>query len=186
MNRIVKKFSLLSALAASLFAAGCDAIQEPMEPRLSPGGMVVMSTTGQKYTVAVEKDANAESVSASIGSAGGKLVLGKHELLISSGAVAEATTFTMQRSAEDPLRVKLTATRVTENDVGSVGFSAPVTLKLSFQNASDLPADLTSVSLIYFRPDGLIETLSTELDRNGHRVSSALQHFSLFGLAWPS
>ena len=185
MKTVMKKFSMLSVLAASLFAAGCDALQEPVEPRLNPGGMVVMSTGGEKYTVAVEKDADAGSVSAEIGSAGGRLVLGKHELLVSQGAVSEAATFTMARNAEEPLRVKVTATRVTENDVGAAGFAAPVTLKISYENAAALPADASSIAMLYFRPDGLVETLSASVETHGHRVSSDLPHFSLFGLGWP-
>lgn len=185
MKTFTKKFSMLSVLAVSLFAAGCDALQEPIEPRLSPSGMIVMSTDGVPYVVAEESDPQAGSVSAVVGSAGGELKLGSHTLYISAGAVSDSTTFKMVRDPETPIRVHLTASRVTENDVGAAGFGAPVTLKLHYGSAAELPSDPASLTAMYFRPDGLVETLATTVDTEAATVTTHLPHFSLFGLGWP-
>ena len=181
----MNKFRPMVALGAALFLWGCDAMQEPIEPRLSPGGMVVMSTTGETYVVAHETDPQAGSISAEIGAAGGELVLGDHKLVVSAGAVDSATTFKMQRDPEYPIRVHLTASRDSENDVGQAGFGAPVTVTVSYDAAAEKPADESEITLMYFRPDGLVETLTTTVDVDGNKVSAALPHFSLFGLGWP-
>lgn len=171
--------------ALALFAWGCDSVQEPVHAGLTPGGMVVMSTTGETYVVAEEMDPSAGSISAVIGQAGGEITLGANTLYVSEGAVSEATTFAITRNPESALRVELSATRETENDVGAAGFNAPVTLKMGYANAESLPGDLSTMTLIYYRPDGLVETLPTSVDVANATVTATLPHFSLFGPAWP-
>lgn len=185
MKKLFKSMPLMSVLAASLFLWGCDAVQEPIQPRLSPNGMVVMSTDGVPYVVAMETNPAAEQVSAVIGAEGGELGLANgHKVFVSAGAVNAPTTFTLRRYPEEPLRVKLTAGRDAENDVGAAGFSAPVTLQLSYAGAGNLPDNLDGLTLIYFRNDGLVETLSTQVDTGAKTIRASLPHFSLFGLAW--
>lgn len=184
MRKVFKSFPMMSVLAASLFLWGCDAVQEPIEPRLAPTGMVVMSTDGTPYVVAMESDPSAEFVSGVIGAAGGELgIAGSHKIIVSAGAVDTATVFTMQRYPEEPLRVKVTAGE--DNVVGAAGFGAPVTLLLDYTSAANLPADLSSMELIYFRNDGLVEVLDTQVDTATGKLHADLPHFSLFGLAWP-
>lgn len=185
MNRVSRLVSTVSVLALSVFMWSCDSIQDVTEPQLSPAPMVVMSKGGKRFTVAAERNPEIGSVSAEIGSAGGVLVLGRHTLTVSPGAVEAPTTFTMTRDPQAPLRVQLTAGRESQNDVGAAGFDAPVTLSLSFQKAADAPRNRSSITVVYFRPDGLVEELETEIRVMGKTASAQLPHFSLFGLAWP-
>lgn len=185
MNRVSRLVSTVSLLAMSLFMWSCDQAEQVTEPQLSPAPLVVMSKAGKRFRVAAERNPEVGSVSAEIGRAGGVLVLGRHTLTVSRGAVDAPTTFTMTRDPSAPLRVQLTAGRESQNDVGAAGFAAPVTLSLSFQNAADTPRDRTSITIIYFRPDGLVEELETEVRVVGKVASAELPHFSLFGLAWP-
>ena len=85
--------------------------------------------------------------------------MGRHSLYVSPGAVKQTTKFTMTRDAENSLRVKLTAGLQSENDVGAAGFDAPVYLVLSYARAENLPRDKSSITVVYFRPDGLVEEL---------------------------
>lgn len=185
MSKMIKWASTVSVLAASLFLWSCDNIGNSTTPELGPDPMVVMSTSGKRYVVAVERDPDAGSVSATIGAAGGVLVLGKHSLWVSKDAVSGPTTFRMARDPEHPLRVKLSAGQDGENDIGSQGFAAPVKLALSFDKATDLPADKSTLTLLYFRADGLVEELDTRVDVYGLTAVAELPHFSLFGLGWP-
>jgi hypothetical protein len=186
---MMKKFSrwatTLSMMAMSLFLWSCDDAENATQPQLEPSALVVTSTAGKRYFVGWEANAAAQTVSASIGSSGGILRLGRHILVVSPNAVTAPTKFTMTRSAESPLRVKLTAGRDSENDIGARGFNAPVRLALYYANAAQLPADRSAIEVIYFRPDGLVEEMSTQLDVYGSFAVATLPHFSLFGLAWP-
>lgn len=184
MKTILKYISTLSLLALSLFAWGCSDLAEPA-PSLDPAPMVVMSTTGESYVVAQEVDPLSGSISAEIGSAGGELTLGAHTLYVSEGAVAEPTIFTMTRDPESPIRVKLSAGVDGGNEIGTTGFAAPVTLQLNFGTAWELPADLSGITLIYFRADGLVETLPTSVDAEKTTISAELPHFSIYGAGWP-
>lgn len=177
--------SAVSMLAMSLFMWSCDSAGSLTDPQLEPTPMVVMSKSGKRFTVAAERNPEVGTVSARIGRAGGVLVMGRHTLTVARGAVDAPTTFTMTRDPEAPLRVQLTAGRNSQNDVGAAGFNAPVTLSLSFQKTSDAPRDGSSITVIYFRPDGLVEELETEVRVRGKTASAVLPHFSLFGLAWP-
>lgn len=185
MNRVSRLVSTVSVLVMSLFLWSCDSAGSVMDPQLSPTPTVVTSKSGKRYTVAAERNPEVGTVSARIGRSGGVLVLGRHTLTVARGAVDAPTTFTMTRDPSAPLRVQLTAGRHSQNDVGAAGFNAPVTLSLSFQKASDVPRDRSSITIIYFRPDGLVEELETEVRVNGKTASAVLPHFSLFGLAWP-
>jgi hypothetical protein len=185
MKTFTRWASTFSVLAMSLFLWSCDNAPGAIQPELEPSALVVTSTAGKRYVVGWEANAVAQTTSATIGSSGGILRLGSHVLIVSPNAVSAPTKFTMTRSAESPLRVKLTAGRESENDVGARGFDAPVRLALFYANAAQLPADRSSIEVIYFRPDGLVEEMTSQLDVYGNFAVATLPHFSLFGLAWP-
>lgn len=185
MKKFTRWASTLSMTALSLFLWSCDNAPDAIQPELEPSALVVTSTSGRRFVVGREANATAQTASATIGSSGGFVRLGSHILVVSPNAVSAPTKFSMTRSAESPLRVKLTAGRESENDVGARGFNAPVRLALYYANATQLPADKSSIEVIYFRPDGLVEEMSTQLDIYGNFAVATLPHFSLFGLAWP-
>lgn len=184
MHRFKKLFRLIPMIALAVVATSCDNIGEPTEPTLGPSPMVVTSTSGEKYTVAVELLPTKGEVSASIGTGGGVLVLGRHFLTIAPGAVSAPTQFKMVRDAENPLRVELTATRNTENDIGSQGFNASVKLGISYFGTVSTPLDLNSMKILYFRPDGLVEVMPSWVQVGNYLVTAELQHFSQYGLGF--
>lgn len=173
------------ALGTSLFLSSCGDLGEPTRPGLLPGPMVVTSTSGATFVVAYESNPSAGSVSATIGSSGGILVLGKHAVFVSADAVGAPTRFTMARDLEHPLRVKLTAGQAAENDIGSAGFAAPVYVSLSYVNAAAQPSNAEAVRVVFFRPDGLVEEMPSVVYSSENRVTARVSHFSLYGIAWP-
>ena len=183
MKKLIRHLSTATALGAALVAGACENVGDTVAPGLKPSPMVVMSVTGETYVVAQENDPEAGEVSAEIGAAGGELILGAHKLYVSPNAVSAPAMFTMRRDAEDPLRVKLTAGE--GNSVGKAGFSAPVTLELTYSNVADLPSDEASLLQAYYREDGLVETLTTQVDTVALTTRAQLPHFSIFGLIWP-
>lgn len=188
MNAFTKKVSRISLLALSLFMWSCDNLGQTTAPEtLDPKGYAVFSsTTGEQFVVIREAE-SVGAVSASIGASGGELHLGAHTLEVPAGAVNAPTVFAMSRTDGDLVRIRLSATRNSHNDVGSTGFNKPVKLSISFAGASDLPALAEDdLKVIYFRPDGLVEEQGTSLNLRGDFATGELDHFSDFGLAWPS
>lgn len=176
---------MVAMMAMSPVLFSCDSMETVTEPQLAPAHLAVMSKAGRRLVVAAERTPGIGTVSAEIGRAGGVLVLGGHTLTVSRGAVQAPTKFTMTRDPAEPLRVRLTASRQSQNDVGAAGFDAPVILSLSFGKVADAPRDESAIAIVYFRPDGLVEELETEVHQVGKVASAQLPHFSLFGLAWP-
>lgn len=177
------KYSMLPVLALALVVGACDQVGEvtgpvASAPSLDEGG------TPQGYTVIRESDASVGTVSGVIGAAGGKLVLGKHELWVPKDAVSEATTFTMDKPS-DALRFKLTATRSVTNDVGSTGFAVPLKLVINFRYAIDTIDDPASLRVLWEKSDGSVEVQQTEIDTAGKRGIGYLNHFSDYVLAAP-
>ena len=181
MRKIYRWLSATSALAASLFLWSCDNIGDTTQPELEPSPMVVMSTSGQRFTVAYEENPESGSVSATIGYKGGVLGMGRHAIYVAEGTVGEPTVFTISRAAEGSLRLKLTAGE--NNSVGAAGFSKPVRLLMYMGNAANVDANRYSAKVLYFRPDGLVDELETRV--YGYFAVTNLDHFSLYGLGWP-
>ncbi|MEX2584595.1 MAG: hypothetical protein WD766_15105, partial [Gemmatimonadota bacterium] len=183
MNRIIKNVSRLSVLVLSLFLWSCDDIGQTVGPEsdLSPRGYAIFSTTTGEQYVVIREDESLGVVSGSIGSAGGELHIGTHTLHVPSGAVSEPTVFSMSRSDDDLLRIKLSATRVDHNDIGASGFDVPVKLTIDFTEAEDMPEDASQLEVLFFRPDGLVEPFSTHLDVEAGKATGDLPHFSDYG-----
>jgi hypothetical protein len=176
----------LAVTALTLLAAACETggpTQPALEPAVEQG--VVYSNSGQRFVVVKESDANIGVVTAVIGSSGGKLMLGKHELNVPKDAVRGPTTFTMTKLDGEYLRVRLTATELLLNDVGSKGFNVPLRLSLSYENAAELPDNLEELVVAWIRPDGVAELKASTVEVQGHRVRSDLDHFSEYALIWP-
>jgi hypothetical protein len=186
MKRIMKSLSVIAALSLSLVLWSCDSINQPTQPGpMSVGGSAVYNSSGKKYEVAREA-ASVGTVSATIGSSGGQLILGKHRLIVPRGAVSNATVFTMSRVDGDQVRFRFSATRNTHNDVGAAGFAVPVQLRIVYEDVTLLPSDLSILEVVYFRPDGTITGMATQLNFNQRWAEGSLPHFSDFGLAWPT
>lgn len=186
MRKQFMKLSLLPALALSLVLWSCDTLDDPASRLTGPEvGAASASSSGNGFTVVKEKDTSLGGVTGIIDSSGGKLVLGKHELWVPKDAVSAPTSFTMAKVDGDLIRVKLTATQVTTNDIGSQGFAVPVTLKLSYEDAAEMPQDASLLRIVWIRLDGTFEEQLSEVNVTGKRVSAALGHFSDYALAFP-
>lgn len=188
MFRKWTKFNLFSAAILSLSVWGCENLSEPTQPQLrSNGGIHAVITVVQSdgSTVVRETDLSAGTVAGTIDQAGGKLILGQHVLDIPAGAVDAPTLFTMNKLDADHVRMKLTATRVTTNDVGAQGFAVPVKLTLSYKNAAELPNDQSLLRIIWIKLDGSYESQASTVDVQGKRVTASLSHFSDYALAFP-
>ena len=179
------KIAAIPALALAIFLPGCDSLGDSTRPELDPRGYAIFSTSSGEQYVVTREPVSYGIVSGTIGNAGGELHLGVHSLVVPAGAVSEATVFTMSRPEGDLLRLSLSATRESYNDVGAAGFAVPLQLRLSFVDAGDLPADVSKLEVIYFEPTGTVAPQPTYLDVTGGVASGDIPHFSDFGLAWP-
>ena len=188
MFRKWTKFNLFSAVLLSLTVWGCESLSDPTQPQLGdPNGQHASFSTltsGGK-TVVRESELNAGTVSATIDKKGGRLILGSHVLEVPSGAVDNPTLFTMDKVDADHIQVKLTATRLILNDVGSRGFNVPVRLTLSYGKAAELPSDQSTLRVIWVKLDGTSEDRPSTVDVQGKRVTASLGHFSNYALAFP-
>lgn len=188
MFRKWTKFNLFSAALLSIAVWGCESLGEPTQPRFrdADGQHASFSTlTTSGKTVVRESELNAGTVSATIDKKGGRLILGSHVLEVPSGAVDNPTLFTMDKVDVDHIQVKLTATRLTLNDVGSKGFNVPVRLTLSYSKAAELPSDQSLLRVVWVKLDGTSEDRPSTVDVQGKRVTASLGHFSDYALAFP-
>lgn len=184
------KLSLMPFLALALALGACESVGGPdgmMGPEVaSPSAdwLEVGGDSDVRYRIVREDDAARGTATGIIGSGGGKLSLGGHELLVPAGAVSGPTTFTMTK-LDDELQVRLTATQLTLNDVGSRGFAVPVRLVLNFARAKEEIADPSKLRIFWLKHDGSFETQSTQVDIVGKRAVGYLNHFSDYALVMP-
>jgi hypothetical protein len=137
--------------------------------------------------VVSETEESVGSVEGVIGREGGALTLGKHVLLVPAYAVSGPTTFKMVKGDGDHVRLHLTATRYTENDVGRRGFDRPVRLILSYEGAKNTSTSiLSSMAVMYIRPDQTVEPLPSVVNYYDRWVGTDLRHFSEYGIGWPN
>lgn len=187
MGKINRWLGVTAALGASLLLWSCDNIDNVTQPQLEPSPVVAMSKSGKRFVVAMEANPEAGSVSAKIGAGGGFLALGNNGLYVSPGAVQRETTFEIARSEGTALRLKLTATsrRGKSNDVGSKGFHAPVYFGIYYGGVANLPADESTIEVLYFTGGATVEEIQTAVDPGRKIAYARLEHFSLYGLGWP-
>ena len=182
MIRKLMKLAMLPAMALSLVVAACDTAGEP-HLLTGPEASAPAADDITSYTVVKEKDVSVGVVTGTIGSGGGKLVLGKHELWVPRDAVSSATVFTMSKVGEE-LRFSLTATQLLTNDVGHRGFAQPVKLVINYKDAVNV-TDASLLKVFWAKLDGTLEAQTTEIDVHGYRAIGHLNHFSDYLLALP-
>lgn len=176
--------SMLTVAALALLGlTGCEnAVHsvgpEPVAPSLS------LETSSDSTLSIVEGPEETGGVTAMIGPDGGELKLGQQRLIVPAGAVDAPTEFRMKKSGTK-MQVSLTATRVTTNDVGAAGFAKPLALIFSYGNAASLPADLSTLSVVWIRADGTLEAQPTTLDTTAKTVTGEITHFSDYAMASP-
>ena len=180
----------LAVLALMFALAGCEGRGESgllLEPKHESEQVLISWKSRSGYTVVRETEESVGSVEAVIGRTGGKLVLGKHVLIVPAGAVPAGTRFRIEKEDGDHVRLHLTASRFSENDIGRRGFARPVKLILSYEDAANV--NLVSASLLqvmYVRPDEKVEALPSTVDFRNRSVATELRHFSEYAIGWPS
>ena len=175
------RFAALSALAVTLVFGACETTDQLTSPSLhqKPGNerVVVTEYGDQGYKMVKETDPTVGTVTAVIDENGGSLSIGGTTLAIPAGAVSGATTFTINRPNGE-LTYDFTATQNTPNDVGSAGFAVPLTLTISYAGVS---TDMEAPVIVWIKPDGHAEALSTVVDTATKTMTAQVTHFSIYG-----
>jgi hypothetical protein len=118
-----------------------------------------------------------------IGSKGGKLRMGPHELQVERGAVRSDTRFVVTVILGEYLVMDLKAFRVSDGAEIKV-FEDDVKLKISYADLAWLgdPDRLTVVYLVDGTPSGRKEKVNSEVVKRDKRVTGKLKHFSFYTL----
>jgi hypothetical protein len=165
---------------------GCDNLSEPAGKLVGPtdqSNILIIGKGPRGSTIARESDPTVGFVTAEIDKKGGALSIGDHVLYIPAGAVEKPTTFRMRKMPGD-IKVGLTATRKTPNDVGHAGFNVPVYLTLSYANGQNMKA-IGQLKILWIKPDGSTEAQPSQVKSSDKVVVGELTHFTDFGLGWP-
>ena len=118
----------------------------------------------------------AVSVTQTIGPAGGTLVIGAHQLSVPAGALLEPTTITAVAPSD-------TVNAVRFQPEGLV-FLSPPTLTMSYANC-DVGGSLAPKEIVYTNDElDVVEYLASSDDIFAQRVTTLLQHFSTYAVAW--
>jgi hypothetical protein len=118
----------------------------------------------------------ADSVTQTIGPAGGTLTVGPHQLSVPAGALLVPTTITAVAPSD-------TVNEVRFQPEGLVFLRSP-TLRMSYANCDGLGA-LVPKQIVY-ASDALdiLEYLVSNDDVLSQQVTAPLQHFSVYAVAW--
>jgi hypothetical protein len=118
----------------------------------------------------------ADSVTQTIGPAGGTLTVGAHQLSVPAGALLEPTTITAVAPSD-------TVNTVRFQPEGLVFQQSP-TLTMSYANCDGLGA-LVPKQIVYTTDAlNIIESLLSTDDQLSQQVTAQLQHFSTYAVAW--
>lgn len=132
-------------------------------------------------------DANGPDASAWIGPAGGTVSTAAYTLIVPANAVSKNTLFKIEPTNTGYYIVDLHAYQkggllnLSLIDVGSKGFLKPVTLRMSYANATNVedPQDL----LIVYVSSGGVEVKTSVVNTTTKTVSASLDHFSKYAMA---
>lgn len=186
-SRLLPRSFARAAVAVLAFAvAGCEPDSEPVPTapvRPSAPSFNQGPSSTKNYRLVAAQDGVSGSVSAMIGREGGVLRLGPHTLRVPQGAVSRPTIFTMARQDPSHIHVELTALRIVEGwikDVGTLGFSVPVVLELSYANTGITVS--SSLQTVWVRQDGILVPVPTTVDLSRQVVVATLSHFSGYAI----
>lgn len=184
------RLSTLGVIALLGTVAACEGGIESgqlLEPKPESEQVLLSWETGTGFIVVRETEERVGSVEALIGPAGGTLSLGEHILFVPPNAVDAEATFRMEKQAGTHVRLHLTASRHADNDVGRRGFNRPLTLMLSYRDATNLTAnDVPALQVMYIRNDQRVEPLPSSVNYFDRWVGTELRHFSEYGIGWPN
>lgn len=118
---------------------------------------------------------DADSTTQSVGTEGGTIAFGPHQLIIPAGALDSTVRITAVAPSDTVNRVELFPEGLT--------FNTPASLRLSYANCSFFSA-LVPKYVVYL--DGLgINTVLSSLDQFlTKKVTGSIEHFSGYAVAW--
>lgn len=169
---------LVVAALAGLGVFVALSCRDPVAPPAAPRAFTLLPPTDPTYLfdgLLTCSPLPADSVTQTIGPAGGTLVVGPHTLSIPPGALAAPVTITAVAPSDTVNRVRFAPQGLT--------FQTPATLTLSYANCQrvlGLPAQIA------YTTDALaiLEILSSVDNGQTATVTAPLQHFSDYAVAW--
>lgn len=183
MLRNLTKLAATATLALAMVVTGCENLPDLAGPELTP------KAPAHSITMVKESDCSAgATLNATVGTEGGNLTLCMHKLTIPAGAVSGPTVFVMTK-LDSEIKIDLTATTVGSlvlNDAGAKGFLKALTLTLNYSNATNLPADLSTLKIYWIKTDGTKVEQPTTLNTGTKTVTSYPTHFSEYAVGWPN
>lgn len=186
MSRRLFRLSFLPLLLVGLTFAGCERSEMPgaaIDAQFS-----AQRASGHRKVPARGYAAGATTAAQVIGPAGGSVELAGHHLVVPAGAVSHPTRFTLRLVENGFVEVDLRAARASGPDagadVGKKGFSRPVILSLSYDQA-ELSGDPEALVVAWVRPDGSLQPLRSSHDGEGRTITAPLDHFSRYVLSTP-
>lgn len=125
------------------------------------------------------------------GDAAQSLEFAGHTLTVTGASVEKKTKFTLSEAHHFvdgeyvvALELKASAGRGQDNNVGEGGFLEPVRLCLAVSSVDEFDYDAEEYDLIWFKSNG-DEVEAVDGTLQGDQVCGDLDHFSMWGLAWP-
>jgi len=166
--------ALLVALAATVASCG-DSTPTAVQPAAAPDPDL-LGTLGARLGLLKCSPLPYDSVTQTVGSAGGTIRVGPHVLTIPAGALGNPVTITAVAPSDTVNAVRFGPTGLT--------FDRPASLTLSYANCS-LVARLLPKRIAYTTDDLRILEYLPSLDiLSLQKVSGSLQHFSVYAVAW--
>jgi hypothetical protein len=127
-----------------------------------------------------------------IGFGGGSISLLGHTLIVPAGAVTKPTLFTMIVLPTGKVEVDLLATVSTllgVLDIGSTGFAKPVPVSFTYSRSTNVGTHAPQIKVLRIKSllgYGSYEVMPSTVDTTNKKVSTALDHFSRYTLAYPA
>jgi hypothetical protein len=197
MNRGWFKPFAFAALALSLTAVSCDTLsdspvspevqQSVQAPAISPVivAPAALNLSSYHFITRTPPKQSLLDLSLLINILGGVLKLEKQSLTVPAGAVILPTLFNMHQATNGHVEVKLTAllqSLLGLLDIGGKGFLKPVTLSLSYANATNV-TNASHLKIALLNSDGTIkEILPSVVNTSTKTVTAQLPHFSSYAM----
>lgn len=162
--------ALLVALAGTLASCGDST---PTAPTASPS---LLGSLGSQLGLIKCAPLPYDSVTQTVGPAGGTIQVGPHSLWIPAGALSQPVTITAVAPSDTVSAVRF--------GPSGLRFQRPASLTLSYANCS-LVARLLPKRIAYTTDDlRILEYLLSVDLLSLRKVTGSLQHFSVYAVAW--
>lgn len=199
MPRSFLRLAPLLALVVGLFA--CDDTRPrafPLDPQVVPS---FEESESEEDAEKVTEDGYTGPTRAAawIGSSGGSLSLAGHSLVVPEGAVSGSMCFTLELGTGDYVDVQLHAWEMESSEGceveedGEEGwkgtlwtgeFEVPVALSLTYSRANNV-SDPSDLVVAWQKTSTDMDLLPSQVDPAAETVSTQLDHFSDYILAFP-